>query len=161
VSPYSWIVTEDRYLTTSTRGYWGVDPLLQDMRNYASPKALYGVAEALAHAHRTYGNRNAIILFVVQPNERNVFDQALLEHELHYRWALVLRPRHFHVADTTIVTGSGLSAEHSGNSSRNISRYVSRGLETDSSFRMISTKLDSSKSESYTSEPGIRQKTCW
>lgn len=78
-----------RYLTTSTGGYWGVEPLLQDMRNYASPKALYGVAESLAHAHRAYGPSDTslgpgdpVILFVVQPGERNVFDQRLIEYEL-------------------------------------------------------------------------------
>jgi glutathione synthase len=55
------------------------------MRNYASPKALHGVAESLAHAFRAYGSPNAVILFVVQPGERNVFDQRLLEYELQSR----------------------------------------------------------------------------
>lgn len=57
------------------------------MRNYASPKSLHGIAESLAHAFRSYGESNAacVILFVVQPGERNVFDQRLLEYELQSR----------------------------------------------------------------------------
>lgn len=55
------------------------------MRNYASPKALYGVAESLAHAWRAYGNKQAIILMVVQPGERNIWDQTLIEFELQSR----------------------------------------------------------------------------
>ena len=75
-----------RYLTSSTGGYWGVDPLLQDMRNYASPKALYGVSESLAHAWRAYGNKQAVILMIVQPGERNIWDQTLIEYELQSRY---------------------------------------------------------------------------
>ena len=55
------------------------------MRNYASPKALYGVSESLAHAWRAYGNKQAIILMIVQPGERNIWDQTLIEYELQSR----------------------------------------------------------------------------
>ncbi|KAG1777324.1 glutathione synthase [Suillus placidus] len=41
-----------------------------------------GLVEGLAKAHEAYGVRDARILFVVQPNERNVFDQRWLEYEL-------------------------------------------------------------------------------
>ncbi|KAF9241336.1 glutathione synthase [Melanogaster broomeanus] len=41
-----------------------------------------GLAEGLSEAHKAYGVQGAYILFVVQPNERNVFDQRWLEYEL-------------------------------------------------------------------------------
>jgi glutathione synthase len=40
------------------------------------------IAEALARAHREYGSAEAAVLFVVQPGERNVVDQALLSQAL-------------------------------------------------------------------------------
>ena len=39
----------------------------------------YLVTGALAKAHALYGRRDAVVLFIVQPNERNVVDQRLLE----------------------------------------------------------------------------------
>jgi len=44
--------------------------------------AVDAIAEALARAHREYGMPEAAVLFVVQPNERNVIDQQLLAQAL-------------------------------------------------------------------------------
>jgi glutathione synthase len=46
---------------------------------------------ALAEAHAVYGEASAIVLFVVQPSERNLVDQRLLEFALweKYRIAVV------------------------------------------------------------------------
>ncbi|ESK94841.1 glutathione synthetase [Moniliophthora roreri MCA 2997] len=45
-----------------------------------------GLVEGLAKTHEAYGANNARILFVVQPNERNLFDQMWLEYELLQRY---------------------------------------------------------------------------
>lgn len=37
---------------------------------------------AISKAHAAYGVPGASVLFVVQPQERNVFDQRLLEYDL-------------------------------------------------------------------------------
>ena len=41
--------------------------------------ALAGLAEGLARAHAAYGAPDAVVLFVVQPDERNALDQELLQ----------------------------------------------------------------------------------
>lgn len=40
------------------------------------------LTEGLAKMHAAYGNKEAAVLFVVQPNERNVVDQRLLQYGL-------------------------------------------------------------------------------
>ena len=40
--------------------------------------ALAGLAEGLARAHAAYGAPGAVVVFVVQPEERNALDQELL-----------------------------------------------------------------------------------
>ncbi|TFY58244.1 hypothetical protein EVJ58_g6541 [Rhodofomes roseus] len=50
--------------------------------NFPSNNTVAGIAEGLAEAHKAYGVPNARILFVVQENERNVFDQRWVEYEL-------------------------------------------------------------------------------
>ncbi|BFZ53069.1 Glutathione synthetase [Savitreella phatthalungensis] len=44
--------------------------------------ATEGLAAGLAAAHSAYGVKDAIVLFVVQPGERNAFDQRWLEYAL-------------------------------------------------------------------------------
>ena len=44
--------------------------------------ALAGIAEGLARAHAAYGEPEAVVLFVVQPDERNSLDQELLRQRL-------------------------------------------------------------------------------
>ncbi|KAF8315572.1 glutathione synthase [Clavulina sp. PMI_390] len=58
------------------------------LQSYA-PKALLPenpvldqMSSAIASAHKAYGNAASAVLFVVQPQERNVFDQRLLEYKL-------------------------------------------------------------------------------
>lgn len=87
------------YLVEST-DYFGVSPLLLSS-NLPSNDTIKGLAEGLAEAHRAYGlpecvllefpltvldltpcKNSAHVLFVVQPNERNIFDQRMLEYQL-------------------------------------------------------------------------------
>ncbi|KAH9960106.1 glutathione synthase [Russula dissimulans] len=69
-----------RYLLEST-SYFGISPLLSS-NNLPINNNTKGLADGLAEAHRAYGLPAAYVLFVVQPNERNVFDQRLLEYQL-------------------------------------------------------------------------------
>ncbi|KAJ1303065.1 hypothetical protein OPQ81_011266 [Rhizoctonia solani] len=69
-----------KYLAVST-GYFGVSPHL-DPSNFPENDTLNGLVEGLAAAHTAYNKPSACILFVVQPNERNMFDQRWLEYEL-------------------------------------------------------------------------------
>lgn len=52
------------------------------LTNLPQNPALEELAAGLAAAHKAYGNPEAAILMVVQENERNIFDQRLLEWEL-------------------------------------------------------------------------------
>ncbi|KAI6140616.1 glutathione synthase [Pisolithus tinctorius] len=69
-----------RYLHALTN-YYGVLPWLKS-ENFPLNDTTARLAEGLAEAHKAYGVPSAYILFVVQPNERNVFDQRWLEYEL-------------------------------------------------------------------------------
>ncbi|TCD62642.1 hypothetical protein EIP91_006595 [Steccherinum ochraceum] len=68
------------YLHAST-GYFGSSSHLTQ-ENFPPNTTASGLAEGLAAAHKAYGVPTAKILFVVQPNERNVFDQRFLEYDL-------------------------------------------------------------------------------
>ncbi|BGP18187.1 hypothetical protein JCM10213_009031 [Rhodosporidiobolus nylandii] len=52
------------------------------LENLPENGALQGLAAGLAAAHRAYGRKEAVVLMVVQDNERNAFDQRPLEYEL-------------------------------------------------------------------------------
>ncbi|KAL5519732.1 hypothetical protein ACEPAG_1392 [Sanghuangporus baumii] len=68
------------YLLDATN-YFGLSPYLT--KDSLPPNgATSTVVEGLAAAHKTYGVHDAYILFVVQPGERNVFDQRWLEYVL-------------------------------------------------------------------------------
>ncbi|KAG1836543.1 glutathione synthase [Suillus subalutaceus] len=69
-----------RNILAST-SYFSTSPHLT-ADNFPENNTTSGLAEGLAKAHEAYGVRDARILFVVQPNERNVFDQRWLEYEL-------------------------------------------------------------------------------
>ncbi|KAG1858780.1 glutathione synthase [Suillus subalutaceus] len=69
-----------RNILAST-SYFSASPHLT-ADNFPENNTTSGLAEGLAKAHEAYGVRDARILFVVQPNERNVFDQRWLEYEL-------------------------------------------------------------------------------
>lgn len=61
------------------------------LKNMPRNQALQTLASGLAAGHEAYqgstGSKDAVILFVVQDGERNIFDQRLIEYELleHYR----------------------------------------------------------------------------
>ncbi len=61
--------------------YFDASPLLV-ADNLPPNHTLAHMADGLATAHRHYGSADACILMVVQPKERNLFDQKLLQHEL-------------------------------------------------------------------------------
>ncbi|KAG1733003.1 glutathione synthase [Suillus paluster] len=69
-----------RHILTST-SYFSASPYLT-ADNFPENRANSGLAEGLAKAHEAYGVSDARILFVVLPNERNVFDQRWVEYEL-------------------------------------------------------------------------------
>ncbi|KAG8778161.1 hypothetical protein FRC12_025134 [Ceratobasidium sp. 428] len=74
------VSTLHRYLLAATN-YFGVSPYLQN-ENLPPNETRYGLTEGIAAAHRAYNDPTAKVLFVVQPNERNVFDQRWLEYDL-------------------------------------------------------------------------------
>ncbi|KAF9046271.1 glutathione synthase [Panaeolus papilionaceus] len=69
-----------RYLLNAT-GYYDSSPDLT-AKNFPANDNIAGLVEGLARAHQEYGVPNSQILFVVQPGERNIFDQRPLEYEL-------------------------------------------------------------------------------
>lgn len=70
-----------RYLCKYTNDYFGSSSLLAG-DNFPSNETTQGLAQGLAAAHGAYGSPDAKILFVVQPGERNLFDQQWLEDSL-------------------------------------------------------------------------------
>ncbi|KAF8488207.1 glutathione synthase [Russula emetica] len=88
-----------RYLIEST-GYFGISPLLSSS-NLPSNDTTKGLVEGLAEAHRAYGVPDAHVLFVVQPNERNVFDQRMLEYQLFESHGIRVTSRAFAELGTT------------------------------------------------------------
>ncbi|KAH8825824.1 glutathione synthase [Flagelloscypha sp. PMI_526] len=73
-----------RYLARTT-DYFGTSPALSNLSNFPENNTTKGVVQGLAEAHKAYlssAEKTPAILFVVQPNERNVFDQLWLEYEL-------------------------------------------------------------------------------
>ncbi|KAI0036289.1 glutathione synthase [Vararia minispora EC-137] len=69
-----------RHLYAST-SYFGASALLKP-GCFPPNKTVRGLAAGIAEAHRAYGCPSAHVLFIVQPGERNIFDQRLLEYEL-------------------------------------------------------------------------------
>lgn len=88
-----------RYLSDST-SYFGVSPLLSS-ENLPPNDTINGLSRGLAEAHRAYGVSNAHILIVVQPDERNVFDQRLLEYQLFESHGIHVSRRTFTELGTT------------------------------------------------------------
>jgi glutathione synthase len=74
-----------RHLVLSTNCYFGSSPYLRPT-NLPKNDTIAGLAKGLAAGHAAYissgGSSTSQILFVVQPGERNVFDQRWLEYEL-------------------------------------------------------------------------------
>ena len=53
-----------------------------------------GLAKAIAVAHAAYGEKSAVVIFVVQPGETNSIDQRLLELQLWNSAAVPVRCLH-------------------------------------------------------------------
>ncbi|KNZ73319.1 Glutathione synthetase [Termitomyces sp. J132] len=75
-----------RYLYESTQYYNSSSHIRAE--NFPRNDTIAGLAEGLATAHKDYNNDQARILFVVQPGERNVFDQRPLEYELLEKYSI-------------------------------------------------------------------------
>lgn len=87
-----------RYLQAST-GYFNASPVLIE-QNFPPNTTLSSITEALRAAHSAYKKSistdgQTAILFVIQPNERNVFDQRNLEYELLEKHSVAVHRRTF------------------------------------------------------------------
>ncbi|WWD19999.1 glutathione synthetase [Kwoniella shandongensis] len=71
-----------RYLHKATNSYYSISPELSNASNFPANQPLKNIATGLAEGWKAYGNDEAVVLFVVQDGERNVFDQKWLEYEL-------------------------------------------------------------------------------
>lgn len=71
-----------RYIAQQTQGYFESSPHLTNTDNYPPNDSLKEIAAGLAEGWKAYGRKDAVILFVVQEGERNVFDQRWLQYEL-------------------------------------------------------------------------------
>lgn len=91
-----------QHLASTTAGYLGAYPGLEDMSNLPANNGLTILAGGLAAAHNAYlvqqqqqeEQRQAAktaVLFVVQAGERNAFDQRHIEYELQKQGILVVR----------------------------------------------------------------------
>ncbi|BEI80105.1 hypothetical protein CcaverHIS002_0106340 [Cutaneotrichosporon cavernicola] len=70
-----------RYLSEQTN-YYHVNPQLHNPNSFVDNHSLEDIAAGLAEGFNAYGNSDAVVLFVVQEGERNVFDQRALEYQL-------------------------------------------------------------------------------
>lgn len=75
-----------RYLYASTQ-YYNASSLLR-ADNFPDNDTVAGLVEGLATAHNAYNNVKSYILFVVQPGERNIFDQRPLEYKLLEKYSI-------------------------------------------------------------------------
>lgn len=71
-----------RYLAEETNQYFGASTHLADLDAYPANESLREIAAGLAEGWKAYGEDDAVVLFVVQEGERNVFDQRWLQYEL-------------------------------------------------------------------------------
>lgn len=73
-------------MAEETNMYFNSSPSLANPANYPINSSLTELAGGLADGWRAYGKNDAVVLFVVQEGERNVFDQRLLQYELLERY---------------------------------------------------------------------------
>ena len=115
------------YLLEST-GYFGISPVLSP-GNLPENDTTKSLADGLAEAHRAYGVSECVlpefgqglliqpqfnsahILFVVEPHERNIFDQRLLEYQLSDSCVTISTPCFCHLTEI-VATASAPLAEH-------------------------------------------------
>ncbi|CAG8588857.1 10085_t:CDS:2 [Ambispora leptoticha] len=69
-----------RYLLKATN-YFDSSPIIKE-ESLPQNEALDRLAKGIAKAHELYGSQNAIVIMIVQPKERNAFDQRWIEYKL-------------------------------------------------------------------------------
>ncbi|WVF69870.1 glutathione synthetase [Kwoniella sp. CBS 6097] len=84
-----------RFLQRATRLYYNVSPHLLKLRDLPQNEPLKQLAAGLAEGWEAYSASEAVVLFVVQDGERNVFDQRWLEFELLERYGINVVRRTF------------------------------------------------------------------
>ncbi|KAF9573649.1 hypothetical protein EC968_008286 [Mortierella alpina] len=75
-----------RYLLATT-GYFTDN---MDMSALPPSDSIESIASGLASAHKQYGSKNAKVMMVIQPGERNAFDQRWIEYNLLQKHGVVL-----------------------------------------------------------------------
>ncbi|KAF8993507.1 hypothetical protein BDQ17DRAFT_1368246 [Cyathus striatus] len=91
-----------RYLYSATR-FYDSSPHLT-LESFPTNESIAGLAEGLKMAHKAYGVEGSQILFVVQPGERNVFDQRWLEYELLEKHSIrIIRQTFDELANSAVV----------------------------------------------------------
>jgi glutathione synthase len=76
-----------------------------DINKMPENTAVHGMASGLAAGHEAYGQKSAAIMFVVQADERNAFDQRWLEYKLQEQHAI----RSYRVAFTDVLQRCSLT----------------------------------------------------
>ncbi|ODO07992.1 glutathione synthetase [Cryptococcus amylolentus CBS 6273] len=71
-----------KYLAKSSKQYYNISSHLSSPENFPQNEPLKHLAAGLAAGWKAFGDDEAVVLFVVQDGERNVFDQRWLEYEL-------------------------------------------------------------------------------
>lgn len=75
--------------------------------------ALEGIADGIFEAHKEYGKSDAIVLMVVQPNERNIFDQRWIEYKVFDRGVKMIRKTLKEIKEqATLLPDKSLVIEH-------------------------------------------------
>ncbi|KAG9297131.1 hypothetical protein G9A89_019412 [Geosiphon pyriformis] len=69
-----------RYLLKATNYFDSLSTIKSD--SLPQNDACTSVAKAIAKAHELYGSLNSVVLMLVQPRERNAFDQRWIEYDL-------------------------------------------------------------------------------
>ncbi|WVO16558.1 glutathione synthetase [Cryptococcus depauperatus] len=71
-----------KYLAKSTNQYHNISIHLSNLANFPVNEPLKDLAAGLAQGWKAFKDNDAVVLFVIQDNERNIFDQQWLEYEL-------------------------------------------------------------------------------
>ncbi|KAI9295512.1 glutathione synthase [Neoconidiobolus thromboides FSU 785] len=75
-----------KFLSERTDNYFNLFP--KEQGEIPDNSALTSIVDGLAKTHELYNNKDSVILFVVQPNERNIFDQRHIELELFEKYSI-------------------------------------------------------------------------
>ncbi|CAG8514581.1 7597_t:CDS:10 [Ambispora gerdemannii] len=69
-----------RYLLKSTN-YFDSSSIIKN-ESLPQNEAMDSLVKGIAKAHELYGSQNAVVVIIIQPNERNAFDQRWIEYKL-------------------------------------------------------------------------------